>query len=140
MTIEEKFNINVMRAEIYKLYQLDWMSFRGYDPIELCEMISDRVAERIRDEIGDPYSNYDVGQGGSIGGRWYDKGTDDTIEEEMNRWKKDEGFGGSLWASMDEFLNSEYKSASYVYNLTSRSRNKRSASGLVSERHQWKWK
>ena len=54
MTIEEKFDINVMRAEIYKLYQLDWMSFRGHDPIELCEMISDRVAERIRDEVGDP--------------------------------------------------------------------------------------
>lgn len=124
MTIKEKFDVNVMRAEIYKLYQLDWMSSRGYDILELCETIAERVADRIGDEISDPYSNYDVGQGRSIGGRWYEKGTSDIIEEEIIKWEESDGFGGSLWVCMDEFLDNEYKNPSYVYDLVSRSRNK----------------
>jgi len=119
MTTEE------MRNELYKLYQLDWMSFRGYDPIELCKTIAERVADRIGNEINDPNSAYNVGQEECIGGRWDDKGTDDIIEEEVIRWEKDKGFDGSIWACMDEFLDNEYKSASYIYGLTSRSRNKK---------------
>ena len=118
MTTEE------MQRELYRLYQLDWMSFHGYSVLDVSELIANRVAERIRDEVGDPYSNYDVGQGRLIGGRWYDKGTDDIIEEEMIAWEKDEGFDGSIWACLDEFLDSEYKSASYIYDLTSGTRNK----------------
>lgn len=113
-----------MQRELYRLYQLDWMSFHGYSVLDVSELIANRVAERIRDEVGDPYSNYDVGQGREIGGRWYDKGTDDIIEEEMIAWEKDEGFDGSIWACLDEFLDSEYKSASYIYDLTSGTRNK----------------
>ena len=119
MTTEE------MRDEIYKLYRLDWMSFQGYDPIELCETIAERVADRINDEIGYPYSSYDVGQGRTIGGRWYEKGTSDIVEEEIIKWEKGEGFNGSIWADMDEFLESVYKNASYVYDLISRSQNKK---------------
>ena len=118
MTTEE------MQRELYRLYQLDWMSFHGYSVLDVSELIANRVAERIRDEVGDPYSNYDVGQERSIGGRWYEKGTDDIIAEEMIAWEKDEGFDGSIWACLDEFLDSEYKSASYIYDLTSGTRNK----------------
>lgn len=116
MTTEE------MRNELYKLYQLDWMSFRGYDPIELCKTIAERVADRIGNEINDPNSAYNVGQEEYIGGRWYDKGTDDIIEEEIVRWEKEEGFGGDLWVCMNEFLENEYKNSSYIYDLVSRSR------------------
>lgn len=84
-----------LRAEAYRLYQLDWMMNHGHSPLDLCAAF---LAYLDGGEPLDP-----IGSGKEL--------------DPYRMWEHDAGFGGEIWACFDEFLDSEYRDEAYMARL-----------------------
>lgn len=90
-SVKENLKTEKLHQECYRLYQLDWMRGHGYGPEDLV-----RSFFRYAADSTDP---------------------DETEKELYAGWQVDSGFGGELWASMDEFMETEYLDGSYMLRL-----------------------
>lgn len=131
-------NTEEMRHRLYELYQLDWLSSHRYSVMDVVEEISECIMERISIEMNSPHSDYDVGQGQRIGGRRYEKDTTDIYREEVAAWSRDGGFLGEIWASFNEFLDTEYTDIDYMLNLIKRDTDERVLRQLYAEERGFK--
>ena len=88
-----------MENKLYQLYQMDWMMSHGYTMYD----VMDAMTEFFQDE-----DNEVELVGLQSQADWFDKWL-----EEGN------GFNGEIWASFDEFMDTEFKDAEYIHSLIS---------------------
>lgn len=75
-----------IRELAYAKYQLYWMIEHGHSIKELMQAVNDYDHEYA----------------------------DDTLMDRFEQWDEEEGFKGSLWVCMDEFLGAEYQDKAYM--------------------------
>lgn len=90
-------NIDTVRKELYRLYQLDWMMYHNQSV--------DSVIRECQN-IADEYISEDYGEDISL-----------DLREEFN----ERGFDGSMYVCFDEFLGAEYLNEKYMSELMERS-------------------
>lgn len=79
------------QEECYRLYQLDWMMAHG-------KSVADLGIAVLRNLDGGPIdANREA--------------------DEFAIWERESGFGGEIWACLDEFLDAEYKDRDYMLRL-----------------------
>lgn len=87
-------------SRCYEAYKLDWMISHGYSLRDYLNAIIQEDEEARA--AGD-----------------YPEGDTDKIFETLNDSFEERGFGGSLWACKDEFLESEFQDEAYMEHLFS---------------------
>ena len=94
---KQPFDAEQFRQECYKAYQLDWMRSHGFDVFGLLSSMWDFLQS------------------------CYDSDTpilkETNAEELYADWCEDCGFGGSIWACYDEFLDAEYQDVLYMHSI-----------------------